>query len=264
VSLPPSFVEAIFLNQLAMKETGYINRSRVQIPFCQVPNKLLQDRTVSLRAKGLLAYLLSLPPDWKIYKSNLHNFLQEGRDSVNNAWQELSELGYIVSERITAADGTFVGWEHNVFIEPQNQNCEEISVSDIEDTSADSQEGNRLTENPNTDGSVGIKRIYSPKNINISKKEKEKKEIQFSPPTEQELILYFKSNGFSEKAAREAFAYYTRMDWSDRNGSRIKNWKLKMKGVWFTDKNKDIPQVEYGSSVVQAGGLVFRRRIDQL
>ena len=49
-----------------------------------------------------------------------------------------------------------------------------------------------------------------------------------------------RKHGKNENACRsvatEAFQYYTRQDWKDRNGKRVKSWKLKIAGVWFTDE----------------------------
>jgi len=74
-----------------------------------------------------------------------------------------------------------------------------------------------------------------------SKKERKPRE-PFTPPTEKESIDFFLENGFSEKAAKEAHGYYTRLDWKDRNGSAVKNWKQKYKAVWFRDENKAAPK----------------------
>jgi uncharacterized protein YdaU (DUF1376 family) len=66
-------------------------------------------------------------------------------------------------------------------------------------------------------------------------KEKEKRESvnKFTPPTLDEVILYFKQNGYSPEAGQKAFSYYDCAGWSDSQGRKIKNWKQKMHGVWF-------------------------------
>lgn len=60
----------------------------------------------------------------------------------------------------------------------------------------------------------------------------------FIPPTELEVIAYFFENGYSDYSAKKAFQYYDSAKWIDSKGSKIKNWKQKMVGVWFKDENK--------------------------
>jgi hypothetical protein len=74
-------------------------------------------------------------------------------------------------------------------------------------------------------------------------KEKEKRGIP-PPPVIEDVIAYFKENGYTEASARKAFDYYqasvteTKRHWSDGKGTPIKNWKMKMQSVWFKDEHK--------------------------
>ena len=70
-------------------------------------------------------------------------------------------------------------------------------------------------------------------------KVKESKEIQqpFMPPSKIDVTAFFVANGFPEALGVKAFDYYS-PDWVDSNGKKVKNWKLKMKSVWFTEENK--------------------------
>jgi len=64
------------------------------------------------------------------------------------------------------------------------------------------------------------------------------KKIKSKIPKIEEVINYFKENGFSEAAAKKAFDYYESGNWHDSKGNQVKNWKQKMQGVWFKDENK--------------------------
>jgi len=61
---------------------------------------------------------------------------------------------------------------------------------------------------------------------------------KFTAPIVEEVVMYFKQNGYAEAAARRAFEYYNVADWKDSRGAQVKNWKQKMRGVWFKDENK--------------------------
>jgi hypothetical protein len=65
---------------------------------------------------------------------------------------------------------------------------------------------------------------------------------EFIPPDVDEVILYFKENGYDEKTALKMFKSYSVADWVDSKGNKIKNWKQKAINVWFKDENKIKPQ----------------------
>lgn len=69
-------------------------------------------------------------------------------------------------------------------------------------------------------------------------KEGERKGKEFTPPTLDEVILYFKENNYSEQAAKKMFQSYSVANWVDSKGNPVKNWKQKAVNVWFTEQNK--------------------------
>lgn len=56
---------------------------------------------------------------------------------------------------------------------------------------------------------------------------------KFVPPTEQEVVEYFRENGYKEEIARKAWNYYDQGGWTDSSGKPVKNWKQKMYVNWF-------------------------------
>jgi len=68
---------------------------------------------------------------------------------------------------------------------------------------------------------------------------KEKRVVnKFTPPTILEVETYFTENGYTKELAKKSFEYYAVADWKDSKGNQVKNWKQKMRGVWFKDENK--------------------------
>jgi uncharacterized protein YdaU (DUF1376 family) len=55
-----------------------------------------------------------------------------------------------------------------------------------------------------------------------------------------EVILYFKENGYKEDIATKAFNYYNEANWHDASGKKVLNWKQKMQSVWFKPENKAV------------------------
>jgi hypothetical protein len=110
--------------------TGQIVKTR-NVPFAMVPTEFLRDKSISLKAKGLLSFLLSLPHDWVIYKSKLTDYSLDGKDSISSAWDELELLGYIHSVRIIGDDGLSRGFNYIVYYEPTESGLTESGKPDI-------------------------------------------------------------------------------------------------------------------------------------
>jgi hypothetical protein len=64
---------------------------------------------------------------------------------------------------------------------------------------------------------------------------------EFKPPEKQEVIDFFKINGFSELKAIEFHKYYSEGNppWHDQRGSPVRSWKQKARIVWFKPDQKE-------------------------
>lgn len=63
--------------------------------YAVLSNRVLRDRRLSFRARGLLVYLLSMPPGWKTSSDRLTRETTEGRDAIRTAIRELQAAGYM-------------------------------------------------------------------------------------------------------------------------------------------------------------------------
>lgn len=72
----------------------------------------------------------------------------------------------------------------------------------------------------------------------INKKKGSRETTSFTPPSIEQVTLYFMENGYLESAAKKAFEYYNSSGWKDSKGNKVKNWKQKMISVWFRDEHK--------------------------
>ena len=82
-------------------------------------NHHLKNRDLSLKAKGLLSVMLSLPEDWHFTVHGLASICKEGRDSISGAVRELEEAGYIVRHRLRDKEGHINGLESIIYETPQ-------------------------------------------------------------------------------------------------------------------------------------------------
>ncbi len=83
-------------------------------------NHHFKEKKMSLKAKGLLSLMLSLPDDWDYSVNGLATLSKDGRDSVMSALKELEEFGYLIRTRITNEKGHFKGYDYDIFECPQN------------------------------------------------------------------------------------------------------------------------------------------------
>lgn len=88
---------------------GVIKINKKEKPYSLIYNEVLRDKNLSWQAKGLYAYLASNSDEWKIKKSGLESISTNGYDSMNRAFLELVNRGYIVEDGYDRKDGKFQG-----------------------------------------------------------------------------------------------------------------------------------------------------------
>ena len=87
-------------------------------PFVMIDRRIFENDSLSLKAKGLLGYLLSRPDNWTICMADLVKRTKDGKDSVNSALDELIESGYVVKTEQQRESGKFSTCEYVVYEQP--------------------------------------------------------------------------------------------------------------------------------------------------
>jgi hypothetical protein len=113
-------------------------------PYVMLNKKFLNDPSLSLKAKGLLAYCLSKSDGWQFKVSQMVTVLKEGRDSLYSAFKELTSGGYCIVHQIRDKNGKFLKSDFILYEEPQ--------LPDAENPDAE----NPHTGNPNTENPYSI------------------------------------------------------------------------------------------------------------
>tara|TARA_Y100000004_G_scaffold145069_1_gene165438 strand:- start:415 stop:1056 length:642 start_codon:yes stop_codon:yes gene_type:complete len=100
--------------------------------FTVISNVFLRDERLSLKSKGLLAYVLSLPNDWVLYVSELANHHKDGTSAIYSAFKELTELGYVRRKR-ERIDGKLGGIDYIISETPilENLNVENLNQENL-------------------------------------------------------------------------------------------------------------------------------------
>ena len=113
-------------------------------------NYHFKDKGLSLKAKGLLSLMLSLPEEWDFSVTGLTALSKDGETSVRSAVTELEELRYLKRTPIRQG-GRIVDWEYDIFEKPlvENPQVEKPRV-DNKDNKVSKQENTKKSNNNNT------------------------------------------------------------------------------------------------------------------
>lgn len=114
--------------------------------YTTMSNYHLKDKNLSLKAKGLLSMILSLPDSWHYSVRGLSSICKEGKDSIAKTLRELEKCGYVYRQQARDA-GRFVQIEYIVFEDPKF-NTYLCSAETNTSSSANSYTDNPCTESP--------------------------------------------------------------------------------------------------------------------
>ena len=101
--------------------------------FTQISNSALRKKELSLKARGLLAYMLSFSDEWDFSVSHIVRESGEREKSVRAALSELEAAGYVRHSPIRSEEGKFVTVRYDVFETP------DLRAETVSDTSAETE-----------------------------------------------------------------------------------------------------------------------------
>lgn len=197
-----------------------IFKAVVQHKYAQIPNSTLQDSSISFEARGLLAMMLSMPPDWEVNKAWVINQSKAGKDKVNSIFKELIGAGYIRKCESQRQRGKFASDDYFVFPEPERI-CRSGQTVDGKTDNGESattketvkqkkQDNKETSYTPSTDGACkGYQEPQPPAKPEKPKKHKYQPEhMQFAEQMYQRLL---QSNPNHKKPNLEAWANTIRL-----------------------------------------------------
>jgi len=97
-------------------------------PYVMIDKRPLENPSLSWKAKGVLAYLLSRPDDWEIILGDLIKRSTDGESAVRSALKELRKVGhvrYLARERIKGQVGKAI-WEVHEVPLPDSENHSQV------------------------------------------------------------------------------------------------------------------------------------------
>ena len=94
--------------------------------YTVMSNHHLRNANLSLKAKGLLSMMLSLPEDWNYTTRGLAKICKEGVDAIGAALRELEAAGYIVRHKLRDRQGRISDTEYVIYEQPQSKNPDAV------------------------------------------------------------------------------------------------------------------------------------------
>ena len=99
-----------------------VSRAQKNNGYTVMSNTHLQDRRLTLKAKGLFSIMLSLPEKWNYSLKGLSNICLESVDSIREGIKELETAGYITRSRERDKKGRLLGACYNIIESPSKKN----------------------------------------------------------------------------------------------------------------------------------------------
>ena len=133
--------------------------------YTVMSNHHLRNHELSLKAKGLLSMMLSLPDDWNYTTRGLAKICKEGVDAIGNALRELETAGYIVRHQLRDRQGRISDTEYVIYEQPQPRQPETPGPDTAEPDTASPDTENPYMDKPDTE---------KPAELNIEKSNTQK------------------------------------------------------------------------------------------
>ena len=95
-----------------------IKRIQKSKNYSIISNEILRRKDLSLKAKGLMSLILSLPDSWDLTVNGLVEIIKESKNTVYSILKELNGFGYVERNRITDKTGKVIKWELLIYEKP--------------------------------------------------------------------------------------------------------------------------------------------------
>lgn len=185
-------MEVLFMYNSKSKQFRVVDPAK---GFTVMSNYHLRDKDLSLKARGLLSFMLSLPPDWDYSIKGLMSFChKDGRDAIMSALQELEKVGYLKRERVRRPNGTFATTYYTVSAYPMFQEGEIAQVkiepkSENPTLASKASVSIRTDDTPKLDYPTSVNPPQQSKEYEQNKERKNKEEAIASMPQAATLSL---------------------------------------------------------------------------
>lgn len=137
--------------------------------YTSMSNYHLKDERLTLKAKGLLSLMLSLPEEWDYSVRGLEKICLESKNTINSILNEIERYGYLKRKRIYE-NGKITNWEYLIFEKSQTEYNLHPKNEDIENQDIENWDNNKILNNKilnnNKKEIIKEKRYFEDDNLN--------------------------------------------------------------------------------------------------
>lgn len=94
--------------------------------FTVIDNSIFKNKKLSLKGKGMICTMLSLPDNWNFSEEGLTALSNDGKASIRSTLKELMELGYLVRTRNRDEKGILRDYVYTIYEEPILDNQKQV------------------------------------------------------------------------------------------------------------------------------------------
>ena len=98
-----------------------MSKLKIKNRYGITPNHILNDKNLSMKAKGLFGYIQSKPEDWDFSVQRIELQTKDGRDSISAGLKELEDIGYLKRVKYKDGEGKW-DWEYHLTDIPFTEN----------------------------------------------------------------------------------------------------------------------------------------------
>lgn len=155
--------------------------------YTVMSNYHFREKAMSLKAKGLLSLMLSLPEEWDYSVNGLVAICKEGKDGINSTLKELEKFGYVKREQKKDNRGRFADIDYIIYEKPNpdliKANAKNPVTENPETVKSKTENPQQLNTNILNTNNNKILNNKDKRDIDISNLEKKKKE-NYLPETQ--------------------------------------------------------------------------------
>lgn len=182
--------------------------------FSIVSNAILRDKRMTMKARFLLVFCLSMSDSWEFSAQGLATGIGASVDAIKSGLRELEEFGYLV-RRQTRINGKLSTMEYILREEPLVEKPPTVLPSTVLPSAEKPMQTNtNITNTKETNTNIS----------SIAKTPPKRTQKAFVPPTLDEVIAYAKERN-SKVDPKYFYDYYSSADWKDGRGQEVKSWK---------------------------------------
>lgn len=200
-----------------------------------IDNNIFKNKKISLKAKGMICTMLSLPDDWEFSESGLTSLASDGISAVRSTLKELMEYGYLKRERNRDEKGILRDFVYTIYEEPILEN-----IKQVEPTLEKPKLEKPILENLKTYKELNNKKLNNKKNKRNIYKEKFGTYQRVKLTTDEYTRLV---NEFGEDFIKYQIECLDEYIESNNNKNKYANFNLVLRKSirenWFGKKKQD-------------------------